>query len=133
MIVVLTADKTSLGGMRTYPGMLIYNNRGLAADLANQPLLGWIVAVTPKAVSGGRYMALMIYKEGLNMVVLDHKLDRQMVDMCLAADAADRMDNTINKGYEFGDRAYEIVHHLESTAHNRSHLTNFVPGFSVYN
>ena len=28
---------------------------------------------------------------------------------------ADRMDDTINKRFGFGDRVFEIVHHLEST------------------
>ena len=60
-------------------------------------------------------MALLIYNDGLNMVVLDNELGRQMVDVCLAADKGDRMNNTIDKGYGFGDRAYEIIHHLEST------------------
>ena len=94
VIAVMTADKTSLGGVRKYRRLLIYNNRGFAADTADQPLLGWIVADTPKPVSGGRYMALLIYKEVLNMVVLDHELGRRMVE-----DAADRLDNTLDKGY----------------------------------
>ena len=80
--------------MRKYRRLLIYSIRGFAADTADQSLLGWIVAETPKAVRGGRYMALLICKEGLNMVVLDHELGRRMVE-----DAADRLDNTLDKGY----------------------------------
>ena len=61
-------------------------------------------------------MTLLVYKEGLTMIMLDHVLGRRMIDMCHAADTADRMDNTIEKGYGFGDRVNEIVHHLDSTA-----------------
>ena len=61
-------------------------------------------------------MTLLVYKEGLTMIMLDHVLGRRMIDMCHAADTADRMDNTIEKGYGFGDRVNEIVRHLESTA-----------------
>ena len=75
VIALLSANKDSLGGVRKYHGLLIYNNRGFA-DPAAQPLVGWIVAETPKALSGGRYMTLLIYKEGLNMVVLDHEVGR---------------------------------------------------------
>ena len=60
-------------------------------------------------------MALLVYKEGLNMVMLGQVLGRRMIDVCRAADETNRMDDTIDKGFGFGNRVYEIVHHLEST------------------
>ena len=38
------------------------------------------------------------------MIILDQVLGRRMIDVCQAADAADRMDNMIDKGYGLGDR-----------------------------
>ena len=58
-------------------------------------------------------MALLTYGEEVTMVVLDHELGRQMVDMCLAADAADEECNMIDKRYGFGDLTYEIILHLD--------------------
>ena len=39
-----------------------------------------------------------------------------MVCVCLAADVADKENNTINKENGFGDRPYEIILHLMSMA-----------------
>ena len=39
-----------------------------------------------------------------------------MIGVCYAADEANRMDDTANKGFGFGDRVHQIIHHLESTA-----------------
>ena len=39
-----------------------------------------------------------------------------MIGVCYAADEANRMDDTANKGFGFGDRVYQIIHHLESAA-----------------
>ena len=67
-------------------------------DQADKPLLGWVVAETPQAVTRGRYMALLVYREGLNMIMQDQVLGRRMIDVCHAAESADRMDSTIDKG-----------------------------------
>ena len=96
--------------------MLVHNSRGFTADPDVQPLIGLIVAEMPQAVNGGRYMALLTYGEEVKMVVLDHELGRQLVDVCLVADATDEECLTIDKGYGFGDLTYEIILHLESTA-----------------
>ena len=61
-------------------------------------------------------MALLTYGEEVTLVVLDHELGHQIVDVCLAADAADEECHTIDKGYGFGDLIYEIILHLESAA-----------------
>ena len=39
-----------------------------------------------------------------------------MIDVCQTADAMARMDKTIDEGCEYGDKVYEIVHRLRSTA-----------------
>ena len=62
VVAVLTANKDSMGEMGKYYGLLVYNNRDFVTDTADKPLLGWVVAETPKAVSRGRYMALLVYK-----------------------------------------------------------------------
>ena len=48
MVAVLTANRDSLGGIRKYHGLLVYNNRDFTTDPDNNPLLGWIVAETPR-------------------------------------------------------------------------------------
>ena len=54
VVAVLTANKDSIGERRKYHGLLVYHNRDFATDQADEPLLGWIVAETPHAVSRGR-------------------------------------------------------------------------------
>ena len=39
-------------------------------------------------------MALLVYKEGLNMIMLGQVLGRRMIDICHAADEANLMDDT---------------------------------------
>ena len=65
--------------------MLVYHNKDLATDPTNKPILGWIVAETPQAMNRERFMALLIYKEGLNMIMLDHVRGEQMIYVCDAA------------------------------------------------
>ena len=115
-IAVRNTYKESLRGVRKYHGLVIHKNRGFNADPDVQGLLGLIVAEMPQAVSGGRYMALLTYREEVTMIVLDHELGLQMIDLCLAADGAAEKCDTIDKGYGFGDLTYEIILYLESTA-----------------
>ena len=77
--------------------MVIHTNRGFNDVLDVHPLIGVIVAEMPQVVSEEGYM-----------------LGRQMIDVCLAADAAAEKHDTIIKG--FGDVTYEMVLHLESAA-----------------
>ena len=74
VVVVLTANKDSMEEMRKYNSLLVYNNRDFATDPANKTLLGWVIAETPQAVSRRRYMALLVYKEGLNKIMLGQVL-----------------------------------------------------------
>ena len=58
-------------------------------------------------------MALFTYRKEVAIVVLDHKLGRRMIDVCLAANAAVGTWDTV-KGYGFGDLTYEMFLHLGS-------------------
>ena len=95
--------------------MLVYHNKDFATDPTDRPILGWIVAETPQAMIGGKLMAVLIYKEGLNMVILDQAMGEQMIGVCHAADVANRVVDTVDRGFGFGDRVCKIVHQLEST------------------
>ena len=55
-------------------------------------------------------MALLIYKEGLNMIILDQAMGKQMIDVCHTADNANRVVYTVVKGFGFGDRVCKILH-----------------------
>ena len=96
VVAVLTANKDSMGEMRKYNGLLVYNNRDFAKGPADKPLLGWVIAETPQAVRRGRYMALLVYKEGLNMIILGHELGRRIIYVCHAADETNNFENTID-------------------------------------
>jgi hypothetical protein len=65
-------------------------------------------------VSGERYLALLTYRKEVAMVVLDHKLGRWIIDVCLAVDAATEKGDTINEGHGVGELTYEMAIHLES-------------------
>ena len=95
-VAVLTANKDSMGEMRKYNGLLVYNNRDFAKGPADKPLLGWVIAETPQAVRRGRYMALLVYKERLNMIILGHELGRRIIYVCHAADETNNFGNTID-------------------------------------
>ena len=60
----------------------------------------------------GRYMALLIYRKEINMVMIDHVLGHQMIDMIQAAGTVDMIDEESN----YGDRVYETVHQFPNTA-----------------
>ena len=122
VVAVRNTYKNSLRGVRKYHGLVIHKNRGFNADPNVQGLLGLIVAEMPQAVRGGRYMALLTYREEVTMIVLDHNLGLQMIDVCLAADGAAKKCDTIDKGYGFGDLTYEIILYLESTAIMLPHI-----------
>ena len=94
VVAVLTANKDSMGEMRKYNGSLVHNNGNPATYPADKPLLGWVIAETPQAGTRGRYMALLVYKEGLNMIMLGQVLGRRIIDICHAADEANLMDDT---------------------------------------
>jgi hypothetical protein len=106
-------------GVRKYHGLVIHTKRVFDADPDVQPLIRLIAAEMPQEVSGGRYMAMLTYREEVAMIVLNQELGRRMVEVCLAADTAAEKCDTISKGYGFGDLSYEnyeIILHLESAA-----------------
>ena len=86
--------------------MLVYNNGDFARDPADKPMLGWVVAAMLQAVSRGTYMALLVYKEGLSLIMLGQVLGRKMINVCHAANEANKKDASIDKGFGFGDRVY---------------------------
>ena len=45
-------------------------------------------------------MALLIYKEGLNMIILDQTMGEQMIGVCHAANVANRVIDTSVKGVD---------------------------------
>jgi hypothetical protein len=77
--------------------------------------LGWIIAQIPQAVTGGKFMTLVFYKEGLNMVIIDQAMAEQMIEVCHTAEVANRVANTVVKGFGFGDRVHKLLQQLEST------------------
>jgi hypothetical protein len=62
-------------------------------------MIGMIIVEMPQMGSREEYMALSTYIEEATMVVLDHELVRQIIEV-------------INKGYDFGDLSYEMFLHF---------------------
>ena len=56
-------------------------------------------------------MALLIYRNEINMVMIDHVLGHQMIDTIQAAGTV----HVIDEENDYGDRLYEMVHQLAST------------------
>ena len=71
-----------MGEERTYSRHLVYNTENRYTNPTNKPLLGWIIAETPAAVRMGIYMVLLVYKSGMNMVMMGQQQGRQMIDTC---------------------------------------------------
>ena len=68
-IAALIHSKNHLEHMRQYHGLLVYNDRGVVTDQTEEPLVGWIIAETPRAMDGGRYMAFLIYRKEIDMII----------------------------------------------------------------
>ena len=101
-IAALIHNENHFEHMKQYYGLLMYE----------EPLVGWIIAETPRAMDGGEYMVLLIYKKEINMVMIDHVLGNQIIDTIQAAGTVDMID----KENDYGDRVYETVHQLGSKA-----------------
>ena len=110
-IAELIHSKNNLEHMRQYHGLLVYNDRGVVTDQTEEPLVGWIIAETPRAMDGGRYMAFLIYRKEIDMVMIDQVLGHQMIDTIQAAGMVD----IIYEENNYGDRLYGMVHQLAST------------------
>ena len=91
-IAELIHSKNNLEHMRQYHGLLVYNDRGIITDQTEEPLVGWIIAETPRAMDGGRYIALLIYRKEINMVIIDHILGHQMIETIQEAGTVDIID-----------------------------------------
>ena len=52
-IAAMTHEKDNMGHMRQYQGLLVYKNSGITTDRTEEPLKGWIVAETTRAMDGG--------------------------------------------------------------------------------
>ena len=94
----------SSAGRLQYHGLLVYTDGG---DIS----VGWITAGTQKAMNGGRYMTMIIYREEINMTIVSHVLGAQMIDTSIAAGVVNMLDD--ENGY--GDRIYETVQDMAST------------------
>ena len=115
-MVVMTATRDDhLGGMAEYIGLLVYHEENTTTSLDDRPLLGWIIVSTPRTASWGKFMALMFCKEGLNMAIINKAMGEQMLDLCHAAKVANRMADTIVKGFGFGDRVSKLFQQLVAT------------------
>ena len=74
-VVVLTATRdVQMGRVAEYNGLLVYHNEDDTTSPTDWPILGWIIASSPRAVSGGKFMTLIFCKEGLNMVIIDQAM-----------------------------------------------------------
>ena len=80
-LAALTYEKNNMGHMRQYQGLLAYNNSGIQRNKIEEPLVGWIVVETTRARHGGSYMALLTYKKNIHMVMIDHAIGNQMIDV----------------------------------------------------
>ena len=60
-------------------------------------------------------MTLIFCKEGLNMVIMDQAMGEQMLELWHAAEVANRVANTVIKGFGFCDRGHKFLQQLEST------------------
>ena len=109
-VVVLTATRDNhMGRVVEYNGLLVYRDGDSTTSPTDRPILGWIIASTPRAMIGRRFMALMFYKEGLNMAIIDKEMGDKMLELCLTAKVADRVANTVVKGFGFGDRGNKLL------------------------
>ena len=117
-VVVLTATRDNhIGRLMEYNGLLVYRDGDSTTSPTDRPILGWIIASIPRAVSGGRFMVLMFYKEGLNMAIIDKEMGEQMLELCHTAKVANRVANTVVKGFGFGDRVNKLLQQLVTTDH----------------
>ena len=49
------------------------------------------------------------------MVIIDQAMGKQMLEVCHAAEVANKVANTVAKGFGFGDRVHKLFQQLEST------------------
>ena len=49
------------------------------------------------------------------MVIIDQAMGEEMIEVCQAAEVANRVANTVVKGFGFGDRVHKLLQQLEST------------------
>ena len=115
VIVMTTTKDDHLGGVAEYNGLLVYHDENTITSLGDWPLLGWTIASTPCTASGGNFMALMFCKKGLTMAIINKAMGEQMLDLCHAAKIANRLADTIVKGFVFGDRVNKLFQQLGST------------------
>lgn len=60
-------------------------------------------------------MVLLVYRRGMNMVLMGQVQGRLMIDICHDAIEANNMEEMPNKGFGFGDRIFELYQQLETT------------------
>ena len=88
VVAVLTANTDYMGRVGKYTGLLVYHDKDLATSPPGRPILGWTIEEIPQATSGGKFMTLLFYKKGLNMVIIDQAMGEQMIEVCHAAEVA---------------------------------------------
>ena len=84
--------------------MLIYNKGDFDTDVAEEPLLSWIVTTTQQTAAGGEYAILFDYEDNMKIIMVDHTFGSRMIDV----------SQTTNTG----DRVYEMIQGLLSIPHN---------------
>ena len=79
-----------------------------------EPLVGWIVAETTRVRNRGSYMALLTYNKDIHMIMIDHAIGNQMIDVVLTASTADN-DMCQEENNDYGEQVYETACRLAAT------------------
>ena len=103
-ITALIHKENTLEIMTQYHGLLVYTDGG---DI----LVGWITAGKQRAMDGGRYMTMLIYREEINMTIISHALGAKRIDTTIAAGVV----KMLHDENEYGDRVYAMVPDMAST------------------
>jgi hypothetical protein len=95
-IAALIHSKNGLNHMKQYNGLLVYIDRDIISAQTEEALVGWIIAKTTRTMDGGWYIALLIYREEINIVMIDQVVGHRMIDTILAANMVNMIDEENN-------------------------------------
>ena len=102
-VVTHNTERDSLRGLRRYHGLMIHTKKSSEAARNSQPLIGMVIAEPPQVLCGEGYMILLTYSKEVAMIVVDSETGCQIMDICMAVDAATEIGDTIDEEHDTGD------------------------------